>query len=353
MIENKLDFKLINIAIIIFIFFLLYFSSAFWVAVLTKIVRIITPFVIAFAIAHALFPILRGLRKRGVPKTINILILLASIFGILGFVISLVMPLLLEQTLGLFSAITKFIQDISTQYNLNLGTLQTTLSETFNDIIKKLGDYVSDGAFVIINKSFTFITIFIITIFVSIYFLIDMDKIRNSVKLYLLASNKKTFNYIKILDHEISQYFIGLSKLMIWQLFEYSIVYYLIGHPHFLLLGILAAVTTIVPYLGAIATNVIALITAFAISPQLFIITLITILVVSAVDSYIVAPKIFGGTNKIHPLLIIFTVFAGGIIARVPGIILALPLTIILVNTYKYYQHDIYTKLKSNKNNNK
>ncbi len=346
MIKNKLDFKLINMAIILFIFFLFYLSGSFWISILSKGFRIITPFVIAFAIAHALFPVLKNMINRGIPKAVGIIIILTSIFGIMGLIISLLMPIIFEQTISLFSSVTNFIHSVSTHYNLNLGNLQSALSDSFNDILKRLGNYVSDGAFVLINKSLAFVSTLIITIFVAMYLLIDMDKIRDKVKIYLQSTNKKTFSYIKQLDHEIIQYFIGLSQLMAWQLFEYTIIYYFIGHPHFLLIGILAAITTIVPYLGALATNIIALITAFAISANLFILTIITIVVISAVDSYIIAPKIFGGTNKIHPLLIIFAVFSGGVIAGIPGIILALPLTIILVTTFKFYYTDIYKKLK-------
>lgn len=347
MVKKKLDYKLINIAIIFFIFFLIYQSSKFWLMILTKIITIITPFIIAFAIAHALYPLLKWIKKKGIPKVISIAIIVLIFLGFIVLIISQVIPIIFEQAIGLSSSITKFIHNISSQYDINLGTLQSTLADSLNNIIKKLGEYVSNGAFAIINKSISFISNFIIIIFVSIYLLIDMDKIRSFIKNYLLATNKKKFKYIKLLDYEISQYFNGLSKVIIWQLFEYTIIYYLIGHPHFLLLGILAAITTIVPYLGAMITNIIALITAFVISSELFIFTIITIVILSAIDSYIVAPKIYSGTNKIHPLLIIFAVFTGGIIAKIPGIILALPLTIILLNTFKFYRHDIYAKLKN------
>ena len=119
----------------------------------------------------------------------------------------------------------------------------------------------------------------------------------------------------------------------------------MIGHPNFLLLGVLSSVSTLIPYFGGLIVNIIALIIASVVSPQLFVMTLIVAIVFPNIDGYLISPKIYGKTNNISPLLSIFAVFAGGVLGGFVGILIALPLTIILRTIYKSYKKDISKKI--------
>ena len=118
-------------------------------------------------------------------------------------------------------------------------------------------------------------------------------------------------------------------------------MYLIIGHPDALMLGALAGVANLIPYFGGIITNIIAAITAFVISPELFIKTIIVFVVFSAIDGNVINPLVYGKTNQIHPLVVIISVFAGGILFGVIGIIISLPVAIILIATYKFFKDDI------------
>ncbi|MFA7688881.1 MAG: AI-2E family transporter, partial [Bacilli bacterium] len=131
------------------------------------------------------------------------------------------------------------------------------------------------------------------------------------------------------------------------QIIEYTLLFYIIGHPHFLLLGILSGITTIIPYFGGLFTSVIALITASVISTKLLILTLIICIVFPNIDAYIISPKIYSKAIKLHPLIIIFAVLTGGILFKTIGIIIALPATILIVTTIKFYLKDISKRIDS------
>ena len=98
-------------------------------------------------------------------------------------------------------------------------------------------------------------------------------------------------------------------------------------------------------YFGGIFANIIACITAFFVSKWLFILTLIVAFICPNIDGYIISPRVYGKTNNIPTLLTIFAVFAGGVLYGVVGIIIALPLAIILLATYRFYEDDIVDKL--------
>ena len=173
-----------------------------------------------------------------------------------------------------------------------------------------------------------------------------MSNIRSKIKKYLIKKGTKKYHLVANIDKEITSYLKGLGIFMIIQFFEYTILFLIIGHPNFLLLGVLACITTVIPYFGGIITNLIALIIASVISPKLFVLTLIITLVFPNIDGYIISPKIYGRTNRVPPLLTIFAVFAGGALFGFIGIVLALPFTIVIMSIIKSYKSEISVKIK-------
>src|SRR5574344_208721 len=105
MIKNKLDFKLVNIAIITAIVYLVYSTSSLWLGILAKVWKIITPFFFAFIIAYALHPILRALQNKKIPKSVSVGIIILGAIGLLAFILFLIVPLLATQLTNLFNNI--------------------------------------------------------------------------------------------------------------------------------------------------------------------------------------------------------------------------------------------------------
>lgn len=344
--NNRINYKLVNIALFVTIICLIYLIRDLWLGVAGKILEILFPFIIAFGIAYALHPIAKKIENSGFPKWLSVLIVTVISLGFLVTIIILVVPMLYEQILLLLTNISTLITDLSTKYEINLGVLQSSITDISTNVIKTLGKYISDGALNIVNSTINFGTAFIIVLFVSIYLLSDMDKIRNFIKKILGSKNRKKYKYIKTLDKEVTNYFSGLGKNIIIQFIEYTTIFFLIGHPNYLILGVLASCSTIVPIFGGLIVNIIALLIASVISAKLFWLTLIVCCVCPQIDAYIIAPKVYGKTNNIHPLISIFAVFAGGILGGFIGIVVSLPITIIIITTFKFFRNDIDNKLE-------
>lgn len=344
--NNRINYKLVNIALFVTIICLIYLIRDLWLGVAGKILEILFPFIIAFGIAYALHPIAKKIENSGFPKWLSVLIVTVISLGFLVTIIILVVPMLYEQILLLLTNISTLITDLSTKYEINLGVLQSSITDISTNVIKTLGKYISDGALNIVNSTINFGTAFIIVLFVSIYLLSDMDKIRNFIKKILGSRNRKKYKYIKTLDKEVTNYFSGLGKNIIIQFIEYTTIFFLIGHPNYLILGVLASCSTIIPIFGGLIVNIIALLIASVISAKLFWLTLIVCCVCPQIDAYIIAPKVYGKTNNIHPLISIFAVFAGGILGGFIGIVVSLPITIIIITTFKFFRNDIDNKLE-------
>lgn len=342
--DKKLNFKLLNVALVFLTVYLFGQTMSSWGPIANTIKNILLPFLIAFAFAYALYPLVLKLQKKGVHKNLAVFIVIFILVSFISLIIYLLIPILVEQLNSLFSWLSEMIPNISNKYDINLNLIQEYVgdfSTLFGDFSKSIGDISVN----VINQTINIFTIMLIAFIVFIKLLIDMDKIRFNIKQFLKKKSKRTFNYVKRLDYEMSQYFVGLGKYILIQFIEYTTIFFIIRHPYYLLLGVLCSITTIIPYFGGIIANIIACITSFFISKQLFILTLIVAFICPNIDGYIISPKIYGKTNKVPTLLTIFAVYAGGKIYGVLGIIISLPLTILLLATYRFYKEDINDKI--------
>ena len=321
--------------------------------IIDKVVDIMLPFLFAFALAYAIHPILKSMQKKKIPKALGVTIIVSVILLIVAVLIYVVSTVLVGQLSNLFGSILAFVNKLSNydiSSDINLSGLESSLNDIFKNILGNIGQYVSNGTIHIVNSSLGILSNICIAAAAFVYLLIDMDKIRDGIRKFFKKRSKKTYEFVSSLDHQMKKYLSGLVIVMIISVFEYSFVYSLIGHPDALLLGLLAGFANLIPYFGGILNNCVAAVTAFVISPSLFIKTLIVFTVLSMVDSYIINANVYGKTNSIHPLIVIFSVFAGSAIFGIMGIVISFPMAIVGVTAFKFYKDDIFNTIKSRRN---
>ncbi len=345
MLKKNINFKLINLALIALIVFLVYRTGNLWIGILGKVLEIVLPFLFAFGIAYALYPFLEKMMSKKIPKWAGIAIILLAILLLAGLVVYLVSTVMFSQLTSLFNSIIEFISSIKNT-SFDFAGLEENLSDIFKNILNSFGNYVSNGAINLIDTSVGLISKIFIVFAAFIYFLIDMQDIRREIKEFFMKKSSKTYSYVKTLDTQMKKFLTGLVQIMFITLIEYTLAYTIIGHPNAILLGFLAAVANLIPFFGGIGVNIIASITAFVVSPSLFIRTFITFAILSSVDSYVINPTVYGKTNKMHPLFTIIALFAGGKLFGLLGVFISFPLTILVVTTYKYYKNDIARNIK-------
>ena len=179
-----------------------------------------------------------------------------------------------------------------------------------------------------------------------------MDKVRSGVKNYFNRHNRRTVDYLKKLDTELSKYIGGMGLNIIIQMIEYTFAFMIIGHPNYLILGILSGISAIIPWFGGFIVAVLSLLVSSVISTKLFLLTVLICIICPILDGNVIGPKVYGKTNSLHPLLVIFAVSAGGMIAGFWGIVLSLPVAIVIRTTYNFYEKDIHSRFKNLKSKN-
>ena len=344
---NRLNYKLLNTLIIIAIVYLLYVLRTLWLGLASNIFNIIAPFALAFCLAYVIYPLVRKLIYAGAPKWLAILVVCVIGIGLLLIVIFLTVPLIYEQSLLFISNLSVLLSDLSSKYEINFGSLQTMLSQFSSNIISGLGSAISNGAIGIFTASISVFSSAIVVLCASIYLLVDMDRIRKFVGTFVIDKNKRTYLFLKKLDVEETKYIGGMGMNILVQGLEYTLAFLLIGHPNFLILGILSGVSAIIPYFGGFVVAIVSLLVSAVISTKLFIMTILICIICPILDGNVIGPKIYGMSNKLHPLAVIFAVSAGGMIAGFWGIVLSLPIVIAIKTSYNFYESQINRKFKN------
>lgn len=341
MFSNKLNYKIINLTFLLGLLYIAITNIGVWWGVLMKIISVMAPFIVAFVFAYALTPLITWLEKKGLHKGFAVTITVLGLVLLLGGLIAIVLPLFYDQLSLLIKMIKEVLENVGTKFNVNLGNFEIKVTDYLNDALKDIGTMVSSTTIDILSKSINFFSKFIVGFVGFIYFLADMEKIRHWFRNLLLSISNKTYKYFKCLDVEISNYLKGLGIFMLIQLFEYSFLFFIIGHPNWLILGLLACITTVIPYFGGLITNILAIIMASVVSVPLVIATIVICMIFPQLDGYLISPKVYGKTNDVNPLITIMVVSIGGTLAGVTGIIVALPCYLLLRTTYNFFEEDL------------
>src|ERR671936_667100 len=98
------------------------------------------------------------------------------------------------------------------------------------------------------------------------------------------------------------------------------------GQKYALLFGAFVAVTELIPYVGPWLGSIPPFIYALVVHPLAAVWVAILFLVIHQIEGHVVVPNVMGSALRLHPLLVIFGLLAGGEIYGLPGVFVALPL---------------------------
>ncbi len=110
------------------------------------------------------------------------------------------------------------------------------------------------------------------------------------------------------------------------------------------LLGFMAGVFNIIPFLGPVIGAIPAALTALFISPLKAVLVILLFVAVQQIDNYVISPNIMKYQVGIHPGILIFSLIAGGALFGVIGLLLAVPTVAIFQEILKYYLIDRKTR---------
>ena len=179
------------------------------------------------------------------------------------------------------------------------------------------------------------LTLFIIVPFALFFFLAEGRTIKRAI---IEQVPNRYFelilNLLHRIDRQLGSYMRGMMLSVIIVSLLSSTGLYIIGLEHFLVIGLLAGLANVIPYMGPaigiIAGVVAAVLQYSALSFGVVIPVIIVFAIVQLVDNVFVAPMVVGRSVNLHPLLVIFAVFVGSELFGAVGMLLAVPTTAVI-----------------------
>ena len=173
----------------------------------------------------------------------------------------------------------------------------------------------------------------IIILVVSIYMLLDFPRLARAIDRrfpprpgspsLLVRMERSLVSYVR--GQALVSLIIGTSAgIGLWLLGVLGWLPH--GQKYALLFGAWTAVTELIPYLGPWLGAIPPLLYALVVHPLSAVWVAILFLAIHQVEGHIVVPNVMGSALRLHPLLVIFGLLAGGEIYGLPGVLVALPL---------------------------
>lgn len=331
---------------------------------------VLLPFLIAWLIAYLLYPIICffqyrcRIRSRIASIIITLTLLLTAFFLACRFII----PPVIDEIVRLKDIIISYATNGSKnltipieienflRQNIDIKTLSSMIS--FSDITTFLEERVPQFIRFIsssVNALFGIIGSLIAIIYLF-FILMDYERINQGfIRLVPNSHRNIVKEIIKDVENSMNSYFRGQSLIAFIVGILFSIGFAIIDFPLAIPLGLFIGLLNLVPYLqviGIIPTLILGVLKAYDTGESVWGIAIsvtIVFLAVQAIQDWILVPRIMGEVTGLNAAIILLSLSIWGSLLGFVGLIVALPLTTIIVSYYKRYF--LREKVPTNKKN--
>ncbi|HPW57430.1 MAG TPA: AI-2E family transporter [Candidatus Rifleibacterium sp.] len=336
---------------------------------------VIAPFLVSLVVAYILNPVVRKLVERKVPRPWAVLSVFLACFAVFVlFIVPFTLTMVSEAGDLVIKLSNLDVKKLADNYKV-LGLdfyekfssypyVKTYLDEFVqSDRVRELAAQgvilVKDGAVTTFKKVFGFLggafsgmfNMFLIPILVF-YILLDMDEMYADFKMLIPHDYRpRTLDVLRKLDEQLSSLlrgqvlansiFAGLMTIGIW----------VSGLHFFLFLGLFAGIANFIPYLGGLFTVILALLLAiaqFGFSGMLLTAmtkVAVAVLIIQSIDGWYLQPYVVGENAGLHPLTVMLALTIAGSLGGIPGMVLAVPATVILKVFGRELYHELYDQV--------
>ena len=318
--------------------------------------EVLLPFFIAWFFAYLLYPVVKFIENKLHVKvrTISILLAMGAAIAIVGGVIWLIIPPMIDQFDKLGEVLTRWVHQTTHTNNLTmlikewLQDNQTTIerflkSKDFSDALKttmpKVFSVVSQTATVLMS-----IVASMITLLYMFFILLDYETLTaNWVRIFPKKNRPFWSALMKDVERELNNYIRGQGMVALCMGIMFCIGFTIIGFPMAIGLGILIGIMDLVPYLHTFAlipTAFLAMLKAADTGQNFWVVFGLAVLVfcvVQVITDMVVTPKIMGKAMGLNPAILLLSLSIWGALLGFLGLIVALPLTTLLIAYWQRY----------------
>ncbi|MXV52180.1 AI-2E family transporter [Pedobacter sp. HMF7647] len=297
---------------------------------------IVMPLLMAFFMSVVLLPIYRKLRKKRIPEVLAIvlsILCLAILVGLIVYFLSTQIGIMVRDFPQIKANVNNHLTSLSnwisrlTHYSTK-EQIQI-INEQNNKLMDFAGSFLSTTAGSV-SSVLVFVGLLPIYIFLMMFY--KNLLLRFIFMWFKPEDHKKVEDSMRETENIIKSYLVGLLIQVTYMTILLGGILMIIGIKHALLIGVIFAILNLIPYIGALFGNIIAVLLTLSSSNELW--PVITVLLVIAgvqfLDNNILMPRIVGSKVRINALGTLVGVFVGGLLAGVSGMFLSLPTIAVL-----------------------
>lgn len=329
--------------------FLLNYAST--INILENIFSVLAPYIIGVFIAYLLNPLVKRIdrsiyqflhiKSKRIRIVFSILFSYLIVFGIIVACIIFIIPQIYDSlktiyigTQSSYDKLIAFLNKLSEKHpEFDLGYITTVLESNSTTIINFIKGSLDTILPFLYNTSVSVIswTInIIIAIIVSVYMLIDKNRLITNFRraVFAFMKKEKAESFLSTLG-ECNYIF---SRFVIGKTIDSTIIGFMcfglmkiIGLNYTVLISVIVGITNMIPYFGPFIGAVPGVIILLTVNFKSALIFAILILALQQFDGLYLGPKILGSSTGLRPLWIIFAITLGGWLAGPIGMFLGVP----------------------------
>lgn len=317
---------------------------------------VLLPFFVAWLLAYLIYPIVKFVQyKLHVPtRALSIIVALVFVLAVIGGVFYLIIPPMIDQFEKLGDIVMQYVKQGTNGESFQAVVQQwlhdnrqaieqvfkrKDVSDAIKSAMPKLFSVLGQTANVILS-----IVASLITLLYMFFILLDYEYLSSSwIKIFPKKVRPFWQSLMKDVERELNSYIRGQSLVALIMGILFCIGFTIIDFPMAIGLGILIGIMDLVPYLHTFAlipTAFLALLKAADTGQNFWVILASAVAVfciVQVIIDMVVTPKVMGKAMGLNPAILLLALSVWGTLLGFIGLIIALPLTTILIAYYQRY----------------
>ncbi|MGG2065472.1 AI-2E family transporter [Bacillus sp. S14(2024)] len=336
--KSKAHFWTLEVLMVVTIIFICTKISFLFQPIGIFISTLFFPILIALFLYFMFNPVLLFLENKKVPRSLAILLLYVFIIALIAVSVGVVVPTLSHQLMDLVKNMPTYIK-VGREYITDLSNHRlfqwlTTQDYVSLEVLEKNAlNYLKDipntltASATVLVSIITNIALVIFTVpFILFYMFKDGHKFPGAAVRFLPESyHEEGRRVLKEMNETLAAYIQGQALVCLFVGAFTFVGYLIIGMPYAFILGVVAALTNIIPNLGPFIGAAPAVIVGLFVSPVQALWVIVVVTIVQQFESNILSPRIMSEKLNIHPLTIIVLILGVGNFAGIIGMILAVP----------------------------
>ncbi|PMD73279.1 AI-2E family transporter [Companilactobacillus nuruki] len=356
--NNQLTVVLINVFLVFLIIFL-FSKISFVFKPINQILGItMPPVILALVLYYLINPLINVLENKfHVNRIISITFVFIIILALLIWGVMSLIPFVQSQVDSLiknwpqyWDSLNSSLQNMFSDPKLHIfrerlvetnASVTKSFEKSMDQILPQTMNNISSAVSVLTNV----VVILMTAPFILFFMLKDDKKFKESVIKFMPDRVKKSVgDMLSEISQSLSSYITGQLTVAFWVAVMFFVGYLIIGQRYALILGIVAGILNLIPYIGSTLALVPSLVIAAFIAPSMVLKVLIVFAVEQTVETRVISPIIVGNKMQMHPVttILVLLVSAGmyGLVGMIAGIPIFAILKIIFTRMFNWFKRN-------------